>query len=394
VARGRAGGNCYGDIDRRRRYRPSHGQRLSRSQLGQCFPGRSVRQLVVGARAKRRPHDHRLRYPWQGRCRWGGTRIPLFFVADDHQVQVNAYGSDVSAVEGGPIRHPDPKHERPIDSGVSYATADGSRAEFKISDRLLTSSNLLSNQSFIIKTAAAIMSKRPWYSRFVSPITLQLSGQSPREGEGTLEYGAEMNRADARHPQHPRLLAPRATARLLLAPRWRLGRHSRAARSRQSTCRLWVKRVVLTLRQSLPVYPDKQTFSHAVGMSQNCHHLTWHLCKNDSAPLWARARARGAISPLRGSGRERFCIAGRANRSVDQSEIGAEIGKAAKYRESLRACQCLFRIGRLGRDHFAFDVVFRDGLIATGSFRLIERAVTPLNHGLRGFRQLELRNPD
>jgi hypothetical protein len=40
---------------------------------------------------------------------------------------------------------------------------------------------------FFIKTAAAIMGKRPWYTRFVSPITLELPGQSPREGEGTLE---------------------------------------------------------------------------------------------------------------------------------------------------------------------------------------------------------------
>ena len=118
----------------------------------------------------------------------GATRIPLFFVADDHQVQVNAYGSDVLAVEGGPVRHPDPKHERPIGSGVSFATTDGNRAEFKISDRLLTSRDLLSNRSFFIKTAATIMSKKPWYTRFVSSITLQLSGQSPREGEGTLEY--------------------------------------------------------------------------------------------------------------------------------------------------------------------------------------------------------------
>ena len=65
---------------------------------------------------------------------------------------------------------------------------DGSRAEFKISDRLLTSSSLLSNQSFVKKTIAAIMSIKPWYSRFVSPITLELPGQSPHEGEGTLEY--------------------------------------------------------------------------------------------------------------------------------------------------------------------------------------------------------------
>ena len=103
-------------------------------------------------------------------------------------MQVSAYGSDVSAVEGGPVRHPDPKHVRPIGSGVSYITADGSRAEFKISDRLLKSSNLLSDQSFIIKTAAAITSKKPWYTRFESPITLELPGQSPNEGEGTLEF--------------------------------------------------------------------------------------------------------------------------------------------------------------------------------------------------------------
>ena len=123
-----------------------------------------------------------------GKAAVGGTRIPLFFVADDHRVQVDAYGSDVSAVEGSPGRHPDPKHQRPIDSVVSFATADGTRAEFRISDRLLTSSSLLSDQSFITRTVAAIMSIKPWYTRFVSPITLKLPGQSPQEGEGTLEY--------------------------------------------------------------------------------------------------------------------------------------------------------------------------------------------------------------
>ena len=123
-----------------------------------------------------------------GKAAVGGTDLPLFFVADDHRVQVNAYGSDVSAVESGPVRHPDPNHERPINSTVSFATADGSRAEFKISDRLLTSSSLLSDQSFIKKAVAAIMSIKPWYSRFVSPITLKLPGQSSHEGEGTLEY--------------------------------------------------------------------------------------------------------------------------------------------------------------------------------------------------------------
>jgi hypothetical protein len=118
----------------------------------------------------------------------GGTRIPLFFVGDEHQALVNAYGADVSAVEGAPVRHPDPKHERPIGSGISFATADGTRADFKISDRVLTSSNLLSDQSLFIKLAAAILGKKPWYTRFVSPMTLSLPGQLPHDGEGTLEY--------------------------------------------------------------------------------------------------------------------------------------------------------------------------------------------------------------
>jgi hypothetical protein len=32
----------------------------------------------------------------------------------------------------------------------------------------------------------------------------------------------------------------------------------------------WVNRVVLTVRRSLPVYPDKQTSSKPVGTSQKC----------------------------------------------------------------------------------------------------------------------------
>jgi hypothetical protein len=40
------------------------------------------------------------------------------------------------------------------------------------------------------------------------------------------------------------------------------------------SCRSWVNRVVTTVRRSLPVYPDKQTFSVPVGMSQRCHFRT------------------------------------------------------------------------------------------------------------------------
>jgi hypothetical protein len=39
----------------------------------------------------------------------------------------------------------------------------------------------------------------------------------------------------------------------------------------------WVKSAVLTARRSLPVYPDKQTFSVSVGMSQRGHNRTHAL---------------------------------------------------------------------------------------------------------------------
>ena len=39
---------------------------------------------------------------------------------------------------------------------------------------------------------------------------------------------------------------------------------------RKTQCPKWVNRVTLTLRRLLPLYPDKQTFSESVGMSQWC----------------------------------------------------------------------------------------------------------------------------
>ena len=123
-----------------------------------------------------------------GKAAVGGTSIPLFFVGDEHQVEVNAFGSDVTPIEGGPVTHPDPKHVRPIGSGIAFSTADGSRAEFRISDHLLTSANLLANAPLALRAAASAMGMKPWYSRFESPITLSLPGQPPEAGKGTLEY--------------------------------------------------------------------------------------------------------------------------------------------------------------------------------------------------------------
>jgi hypothetical protein len=118
----------------------------------------------------------------------GGTTVPLFFVGDARHVEVDAFGSDVTTAEGEPARHPDPKHERPIASGVSFATANGSRAEFRISDHVLTSANLLDRAPIALRAAATAIGMKPWYTRFESPISLSLPGESTTEGRGTLEY--------------------------------------------------------------------------------------------------------------------------------------------------------------------------------------------------------------
>jgi hypothetical protein len=44
-------------------------------------------------------------------------------------------------------------------------------------------------------------------------------------------------------------------------------------------CPKRVNLVALTLRRSLPVYPDKQTFSEPVGKSQRCQQRTCTSCR-------------------------------------------------------------------------------------------------------------------
>jgi len=123
-----------------------------------------------------------------GKQRVGGTSIPLFFVGDEHKVLINEFGADVQTSEGAPAHHPDPMHTRPIGSSISFATLDGSKAEFKISNRLLTSADLLTQQSLVVRLGAHVIGLKPWYTRFISPIYLTLAGRSQTTGRGTLEY--------------------------------------------------------------------------------------------------------------------------------------------------------------------------------------------------------------
>jgi hypothetical protein len=46
-------------------------------------------------------------------------------------------------------------------------------------------------------------------------------------------------------------------------------------RCRPKECLLWVRRVILTVRRSIPVYPDKRTIQEPVGTSHLCHKRTF-----------------------------------------------------------------------------------------------------------------------
>jgi hypothetical protein len=55
--------------------------------------------------------------------------------------------------------------------------------------------------------------------------------------------------------------------------------------SSEMKCPFRVNRAILAVCRSLPIYPDKQTFSESGAMSQRCHKLTSHsdptLCSCD-----------------------------------------------------------------------------------------------------------------
>src|ERR1700681_4126906 len=56
-------------------------------------------------------------------------------------------------------------------------------------------------------------------------------------------------------------------------------------------CLIWVKRVVLTVGCSLPVYPDERTYSESVGTSQRCQEQT-HAPQQLAASLDHLVRSR------------------------------------------------------------------------------------------------------
>jgi len=132
--------------------------------------------------------QHRIvTYEIHGKKSVGATNIGLYYVGTEDGIEVNAVGAQVVVSAGPLIKHPDPKHERPIPASISY-TANGTTSNFSTSGPLLLSLDLLAEQPWSTKLVAHVFGMKPRYSRFQSPVSLSVAGRPIEKGTGILEY--------------------------------------------------------------------------------------------------------------------------------------------------------------------------------------------------------------
>jgi hypothetical protein len=136
---------------------------------------------------------------------------PSCTVGDEKTVNVNTFSPAVTAFEGREMTHPDPKHRGPIASSISFATPAGDRVEFRASDRLLTSANLLDRASPVARAVERVAGMKPWYTRFRSQVSLTLGGSPAGEGEAPSSASNSNRPGRAAAPRGVRFLAARAT---------------------------------------------------------------------------------------------------------------------------------------------------------------------------------------
>jgi hypothetical protein len=116
------------------------------------------------------------------------ARLPYFFVTTPTKVVVNAFTpSTVKVVEGAPIAAPDPAHARPMGSKMTFTTPDGIESTFNLSNRILTSYDIVASLPWYTRILAKVLGKTPWYTRVVSPVTLKLQDGVTEQGQGVLE---------------------------------------------------------------------------------------------------------------------------------------------------------------------------------------------------------------
>jgi hypothetical protein len=90
--------------------------------------------------------------------------------------------------EDAPKPHPDPKHGRPIAAGVTVmAHNQPVKAYFGLTDKILTSVDILDTVPFFKRIAGRLVGASPWYTRVESPVELTIQGRT-EHGHGTLEF--------------------------------------------------------------------------------------------------------------------------------------------------------------------------------------------------------------
>jgi len=142
---------------------------------------------------------------WWGRAKVGGRTViaavlhsteslsgqsaPLLYIGGPDGVEKQAWSESQVRVDfGALVPHPDPAHAGSIASSISFATRDGYRVTFLTTGKPVDSTDLMANQPLWAEALARLLDIRPWYTRFASPITLEVPGASPAGSMGTLEY--------------------------------------------------------------------------------------------------------------------------------------------------------------------------------------------------------------
>lgn len=119
----------------------------------------------------------------------GGSEHPLMLVTSPQGQVVNVLGqAELDLVEDAARPHPDPKHGQPIAAGVTVkAHNQAVQAHFGLTDKVLTSVDILETVSFFKRIAGRLVGASPWYTRVDSPVELTIDGRTV-PGQGTLEF--------------------------------------------------------------------------------------------------------------------------------------------------------------------------------------------------------------
>ena len=119
----------------------------------------------------------------------GGGEHPLMLVTSPQGEVANVLGrQELDLKEDAPKPHPDPKHGRPIAAGVTVmAHNQPVKAYFGLTDKILTSVDILDTVPFFKRIAGRLVGASPWYTRVESPVELTIQGRT-EHGHGTLEF--------------------------------------------------------------------------------------------------------------------------------------------------------------------------------------------------------------